>query len=168
MERGRLSTRLREPRTFRSVRSMRSLLLRVHCTRTRNPWRGNADSPSDGLRPSSAQCSIRRGDCAWTTEGHYFPYITRADRLAATPCRYRPASNSPVTRATRPRLLAATPLTARPLFSVKARRSFFSAAMNGSAGGIAIALLAMGVDAHVLPAGIAIPAQKPNSEDDHA
>jgi hypothetical protein len=35
-------------------------------------------------------------------------------------------------------------------------------------GGIAIALLAMGVDAHVLPAGIAIPAQKPNSEDDHA
>ncbi len=39
-------------------------LLRVRCTQFRNLSRGNADSPSDGYRPSSAQCSISRGNCA--------------------------------------------------------------------------------------------------------
>ena len=42
------------------------LPLLVRGTRSRNRLRGKADSPSDGLRPSSAQRSICREDCAWT------------------------------------------------------------------------------------------------------
>src|ERR1700684_938001 len=62
-------------------------LLRVHRTRFRNVSRGIADSPSDGPRPSSAQRSTRRGDCAWTTERILHHQTNSMKRSALKQCR---------------------------------------------------------------------------------
>src|SRR6516225_2603019 len=44
--------------------TLRRWLLRLGWHRLNFQLRGNADSPSDGSRPSSAQHSLCRGDCA--------------------------------------------------------------------------------------------------------
>ena len=61
-------------------------LLRVHRTRFRNVSRGIASSLSDDPRPSSAQRSTRRGDCAWTTENPPSP-TNSMKRSALKQCR---------------------------------------------------------------------------------
>ena len=50
--------------TLEAYRAKRSVSLHLHCTQIRSCYGGNAVSPPDGSCPSSAQRSIRRGDCA--------------------------------------------------------------------------------------------------------
>ena len=73
--------------------------------RTSLRLRGNADSPSDGFRPSSAQYSTCRGDCAWTIENRQF----------------RKALLLKIPTLTRRRSI----LSAKALQSFKVRQSFF-------------------------------------------
>ncbi len=46
---------------------------------------GDAGSPSDGCRPSSAQRSLCRGDCAWTERPNHFQQETSAPASGPPP-----------------------------------------------------------------------------------
>src|SRR6266403_4833136 len=64
--------------------SVRSNTLQAGSFRTNLPLWGKADSPLDGLRPSSAQRSICREDCAWTAENPQIRQVLLVDKPTLT------------------------------------------------------------------------------------